>query len=217
MERIFANLYRLGSAPNKRGTSHSYLLVRKEGNLLVCHQSGPSTKDIDQIQQLGGIESQWISHNHDTYVGGLHEDLNDRFACKLHHHRAERAAVRKKTKCPYEQFGNDGLQYGSDFEAHFFPSCTSGHSVYRWRNRGRYFLFTSHALYVRDNKWDFGLNPHRVGQWGPQIGKLAKLRVDYVFPGYTAPDDDAFYRLNDQMRKALSKALRAKRKAVEAR
>ena len=33
-----------------------------------------------------------------------------------------------------------------------------------------------------------------------------------VFPGYTAPDDDGFYRLNDQMRKSLSKALRAKLK-----
>ena len=65
---------------------------------------------------------------------------------------------------------------------------------------------------MRDNKWNLQFNPHRMARWGPQLTKLGKLRVDYVFPGYTAPDDDGFYRLNDQMRKSLSKALRAKLK-----
>ena len=42
MEKLFHNLYRTGTSANKRGFSHSYLLVRKEGNLLICHQQGPS-------------------------------------------------------------------------------------------------------------------------------------------------------------------------------
>ena len=214
MERIFASLYRIDGARTHRGTGHSYLLVRKEGNLFVCHQSGPSTEDIAEIERLGGIDSQWICHNHDANRDGVHEDLYHRFGCTLHHHSAERAAVRKRTKCAYEQFGDEGLQHGSDFEAHYFPSCTAGHSVYRWRNRGRYFLFTSHALFVRDTEWDFGFNPHHVDRWSPHIDKLVKLRMDYVFPGYTTPDEDGFYRLNDQMRKSLSRALRAKVKST---
>ena len=80
-------------------------------------------------------------------------------------------------------------------------------------NRGRFFLFTSHALFVRDHKWDFGFNPHRAKQWGPKIDKLAKLRMDYVFPGYTGPDEEVFYRLDDPLRKSLPKALRAKLKS----
>jgi len=214
MERIFANLYRLGSAPNRRGTSHSYLLVRKEGNLMACHQSGPSTEDIKEIEQLGGIDSQWISHHHDTIRDGLHEDLHARFGCVLHYHSTDRQGVRKKTKCPSEQFGDDGLQYGSDFEALYLPTCTAGHRIYRWRHRGKHYLFTSHALYLRDNKWDLRFNPHRVTNWGPRISTLDKLRVDYVFPGYTGVDDDEFYRLNDQTRKSLSRALKAKLKQL---
>ncbi len=42
------------------------------------------------------------------------------------------------------------------------------------------------------------------------MAELGKLRVDYVFPGYTALDDVGFYRLNDQMRKSFSRALKAK-------
>ena len=62
MERVFANLYRIGGVKNSRGASYSYLLLRKGGNLLVCHQSGPSEQEIAEIEQLGGIASQWICH-----------------------------------------------------------------------------------------------------------------------------------------------------------
>lgn len=207
MERIFANLYRIG-APNRRGTSHTYLLVRKEGNLLVCHQTRPSDGDIKEIEQLGGIDSQWICHNHDAVKDGFHEDMHNRFGCMIHHHRDERRAVRKKTKCPEVQYGDEGLQVGTDFEALYFPACTEGHSVFRWQYRGKYYLFTSHAMYMRDNKWDIQCRPR------PEAAKLDKLQIDCVFPGYTAVDDEEFYRLNDQTRKSLSKTLRAKLKAA---
>ena len=214
MERIFSNLYRIGGASNHRGAGHSYLLVRKEGNLFVCHQSGPSEDEIAEIERLGGLDSQWICHNHDANREGIHEELYRRFGCPLHHHRAERAGVRKKTRCAYEQFDDEGLQHSPDFEVHFFPSCTAGHSLFRWRNRGRYFLFTSHALFVRDSKWDFGFNPHRAKQWGPKVDELARLRMDYVFPGYTGPGEELFYRLDDRLRKSLPRALRAKLTSV---
>jgi len=207
MERIFANLYRIG-APNRRGASYTYLLVRKEGNVLVCHQTRPSDEDIDKIGQLGGIDSQWVCHNHDTVGDGFHEDMHARFGCMIHHHRDERKAVRRKTKCPEVQYGDEGLQLGSDFEAFYFPACTVGHSVFRWRYRGKYYLFTSHAMYLHDNKWDIQCRPH------PEAAKLDKLQVDYVFPGYSEPDEDGFYRLNDQTRKSFSRALRAKLNAA---
>ena len=214
MERIFANLYRLGGDPDKRGRSHSYLLLRKEGNILVCHRSGPSTSEMKEIKRLGGIDSQWIVHHHDANREGVHEALHTLFGCELYHHSIDRKALRRKTKCPGVQFGDEGLQYGSDFEALYFPTCTAGHSVLRWRHRGRYYLFTSHAFYFRNSKWDLQFNRHRTALWRPQITKLRKLRVDYVFPGYTLPSEDVFYRLNDQTRKSLSRALNAKQKAA---
>ncbi|MBT4099702.1 MAG: hypothetical protein HOM68_15310 [Gemmatimonadetes bacterium] len=208
MERVFANLYRMG-APNRRGTSYSYLLVRKEGNLLVAHQSAPSRADIAEIKKLGGIESQWVCHQHDTLTDGAHEDLHDRFGCVLHHHTQDRPAVRKKTKCPVEQHGNEGLQYAPDFEVMYWPTCTSGHCIFRWRSRGKYYLFTSHAIYAQGNKWELQFNPRRMDQIGPQLSQLAKAQVDYVFPGYSPADESGFYRLNDQTRKSLAKAMKA--------
>ena len=75
MERVLTNLYRIG-APNRRGTSYTYLLVRKDGNLLIGHQSQPSKRDIGEIEKLGGIDSQWICHQHDTLTDDVHEDLH---------------------------------------------------------------------------------------------------------------------------------------------
>ena len=210
MERIFANLYRCSSAANKKQITHTYFLQRGEGNLLICHQTAPSLEDIAEIDELGGIGSQWVCHQHDLVRDGLHEDLYARFGCMLYHHRADAKGVRKKTKCPEVQYGDDGLEHGSDFEALYFPCCSDGFTVYRWRHRGKYFLISSHALGMHDGKWEvhFPYPTYRKDLLRPQIAKLAKLRVDYVLPGYTAPDGDEYYRLNDRTRKSFSERLK---------
>jgi len=208
MERVFANLYRIG-ALNRRGTSYTYLLVRKDGNLLIAHQSPPSTNDIGEIEKLGGVDSQWICHQHDALTDGVHEDLHTRFGCVLHHHSRDRPAVRKKTKCPTEQHGDEGLQYGSDFEVMYWPTCTSGHCIFRWHSRGKYYLFTSHAIYARDQDWDLQCNKRRLDDLRPQLSKLAKSRVDYVFPGYSSTEERGFYKLNDEARRSLANAMKA--------
>ena len=141
--------------------------------MLVCHQSGPNAADIKEIKKLGGIDSQWICHNHDTLRDGLHEKLHKQFGCELRFHSVERPKVRKKTKCPLDPFDGDQPEVGSDFQALYFPACSEGHSVYRWR----YYLFTSHSMYIEDNKWQIQCRIR------PQAAKVAKLPVDYVFPG----------------------------------
>jgi hypothetical protein len=203
MERIFGNLYRVGTS-NKRGISHTYFLVRNEGNLLICHQTRPSDEDIKEIEELGGINSQWACHNHDIVKDGFHEEMHERFGCMLYHHNNEKNSVRKKTKCPQVLYGDEGLQFAPDFEAFYFPACTEGHSVFRWKYRGKYYLFTSHSMYMHDNKWNIHCRPH------PESIKLQKLQIDYVFPGYTGVKDDTFYRLNDETRNSFVKTLSAK-------
>jgi hypothetical protein len=213
MEKLFANLYRFSAIANKSRNirSHSYLLLRKEGNLMICHtKSGPPAEEFDQIEALGGVSSQWVSHHHDIVAGSFHEDLHARFGCELYYHKADRAGVRGKTKCQSVQFEDDGLGYASDFEALYLPTCSVGHSVYRWRCRGKYYLFTSHALSMKKNKWDLHFNPRRVDLWRPHLPGIARLHVDYVFPGYTEEDEDGdYYTLSDQNRKSLAKAFKA--------
>ena len=69
-EKVFQNLYRVDGALNKRGQSYTYLLVRKEGNILIGHQSVPSAADIREVKKLGGIAHQFICHSHHTLRDG---------------------------------------------------------------------------------------------------------------------------------------------------
>ena len=206
MERVHENLHRI-AAPHDMGSSYTYVLIRKQGNLLISHGSVPLDADIGQIETLGGIDSQWICHQHDVMPGGAHEALHDRFGCVLHVHKRDRAAVRKKTKCPLEQHDDAGLPYARDFEVIYWPSCTSGHCLLRWRNRGKFYLFTSHAVYFQDGRWQLQCNFRRADDMRPNSTRLSQAQVDYVLPGYLDDEDGGFYRLSKADRKSLSEAM----------
>ena len=55
MKQIFPNLYRFDGKPRgkTRTVSHSYLIVRKQGNLLICNNYSPVTEYMDEIDALG--------------------------------------------------------------------------------------------------------------------------------------------------------------------
>ena len=123
--------------------------------------------------------------------------------------------VSKRTSCPTEHFGDDGFKYGSDFEAHYYPSCMDGHSIYRWQTGGKYYLFTSHSFILHEDTWNLfvPLGPKkRRDLMRPQLPKVAKLRIDYVFPGYSGNEieGDGFYKLTGKTRSSLKAAFRQK-------
>ena len=116
---------------------------------MICHNKiGPLDTELDHIEKLDGLSSQWVSHHHDIITGGFHKNLHNRFGFELYYHKADRACVRGKNKCAHVQFGDGGLEYGQDFEALYFPTCSAGRTIYRWL--GKYCLFKSHALYLHD-------------------------------------------------------------------
>ena len=54
------------------------LLLRKEGNLMICHnKSGPSEEEFERIEELGGVNSQWVSHHHDIITDDFYEGLHN--------------------------------------------------------------------------------------------------------------------------------------------
>lgn len=212
MERILPNVIRFSGPYTKKELGHSYLLLRDEGNVLVACHSGPrSPGELEEVEQLGGIASQWVCHQHDVNRHGLHEELYARFGCKLHHQFRDEKGVRKRTACPVEHFGDDGLTCGTDFEAHYYPSCMDGHSIYRWRSGGKYLLFTSHSFLLRGDEWQLHVPAApklRRDLMRPQLPKVAKLRIDYVLPGYSGSevDGDGYYKLNGRTRRSLKEA-----------
>ncbi len=227
MERVFSNLYRFGGESGKRGQSHSYLLVRKTGNLFICYQSVPTPEEVKEIKQLGGIASQWVCHHHDVNRKGGHDGLLRAFGCALRLHKADRSAARVKTKCTLETFGDSGLTLDEDFEAIYMPMFTRGNTVFRWRNRGKYYLFSSHTIVPIGDGWRISLNRHTGRPWGtncriwqaqamrPALARLKDLHVDYVFPGYTEAEDETFYRLDEGKMRTLSGAMQAQLRAAD--
>jgi hypothetical protein len=177
MERVFANLYRVDGR-NSRGVSHTYFLKRKSGNALVSHQAPLGAADLDDIEAMGGLDSQWVCHSHDLMKREIHQALCDRFGANLHYHKVDRPRVRKKTKCPSVEYEGDGTRHGDDFEAHFLPTCTAGHSIYRWKCRGKYYLFTSHAIYYRSGHWELGFNETHRETWATQLANLGRLQAE---------------------------------------
>jgi hypothetical protein len=209
MEKVFTNIYRMGKSSRTRGASYTYFLKRAKGNLLICHQTPPTDEDLDEIETLGGIDSQWVCHSHDAIKGTTHKQIHERFGAPLHVHRIDRGRVLSKARCEMDIFEGDGTTLGDDFEAFFLPTCSPGHSIYRWKSRGKYYLFTSHAMYYRDDAWDLQFNQHN--DWHRQVGPLSKQHIDYVLPGYSPSEEKGFYSLDDDMRQGLTKALRAVR------
>ena len=48
----------------------------------------------------------------------------------------------------------------------------------------------------------------------PPAAEVAKLQVDYIFPGYTAIEDASFYRLDDRLKRSFSRTIRARLRAA---
>ena len=98
MEKILPGVYRF--SVGKRGRSYSYLLLRKQGNLLICHANrGSSVVDFhDEVEHLGGIAYQFVCEGADAARGELHEQLYERFGCTLHCHERDRKKIEKETK-----------------------------------------------------------------------------------------------------------------------
>lgn len=212
MERIFANLYRFSLDPfgKARTKPSSYLLVRKQGNILICHcQRGSSIVDhMDDVEALGGIDRQFVAHYHDAKRGDLHDILYDRFGCRLCYHEAERKTIRGKTKCPEEEFGDEGLKLGSDFEAFYFPGHTIGMSIFRWKYRGKYALFPSHVINLDQGNWRISLHPEMAPHAKGHLANLAKLHIDYVFPGRVNAGEEDFHTCTEKTRKSFRRAMK---------
>ena len=173
MEQIFMNLYRITDELQSRGRKYSYLIVREEGNLLLICRRALVSNHFEKIDQLGGVETQFVYHSHDA--PGTHiDEVHSRFGSKLYYHQAEREEIREKTQCPGVEFGDEGLQLGSDFHALFFPGHTPGHTIFRWQSGGKHYWFISHVVGRNGAKWDVGFNPAKAAP-RTTIPKLSRV------------------------------------------
>jgi len=169
---------------------------------LICQaKAGTNILDYaDEIDKLGGIDTQFVAHFHDAKRGDLHEAIHDRFGAKLCYHSGERQGVNSKTKCPEIMSDNEGLKLGKDFEAHYFPGHTPGMTVFSWKHRGKRFLFPSHVVRLAGKEWEVSFKPQRTPELKSQFAELAKMDVDVLVRGGS---DDATVEYEELSGKAL--------------
>lgn len=194
MNKLFPDLYRF--TIGKRGRSHCYLLVRKQGNILICYANrGSSIVDFfEEVEALGGIAYQVVCEGADAAKGELHEQLYERFGCRLHCHERDRKKVAKKTACPISEFGDEGLELGHDFGV-----VDIGHIVFHWRHRGKHFLFPGHTVELHDDGWDIHMHP--VDDLARSLTALADLPVDFLLPSRTTAGEQEYHTFTDRSRR----------------
>jgi len=165
----------------------SYLVVRKDGNLLLPGYVPALIDHLDEIEKLGGVQFQFITHFHDIEAE-TNEVLHRRFGCKLFHHKAAIAKVRSKTKCPSEEFSGEGIRLGSDFESVNFPGHTPGHTVYRWKYRGKSFLFSGHVMKLIFGRWELFFKPTKSDRYDDLC------EADYLLPSSSPHGLEDYHR-----------------------
>ena len=199
MEQLFPNVYRFASVGATSAT-WCYLVKREAGNLILPGYVPELIDHLDEIEKLGGVQHQFITHFHDIDAD-TNEALHRRFGCKLWHNKAAGAKVRSKTTCPNEEFSNDGIRLGSDFESVNFPGHTPGHTVYRWTYRDKIFLFSGHVMKLIFGRWELFFDASK----GTQFEDLCE--ADYLLPSSSSHGSEEFHRFIEPTRDSFREAI----------
>ncbi|MCH8497791.1 MAG: MBL fold metallo-hydrolase [Marinobacter sp.] len=134
-------------------TTHAYLLVRREGNVLFYNSNQASAWPV--VERLGGIAWQLLSHEDE--VGPSLLTIRERFGAKLGIHEAEQEAV--AAICPPDRLFNQREQLMTGIEVIPTPGHTPGSCCFLVTgHNGLGYLFTGDTLYrAKHGVWRAGM------------------------------------------------------------
>jgi hypothetical protein len=172
MKQIYPDLWQTNPEhPFPDLTTHAYLLVRNEGNVLF-YSSGRS-EDHQHIQELGGITRQYLSHRDEA--GPPLVRIRQMFGSKLCCHRLEEKAVSKA--CPVDlTFQTREIHLG-DIEVIPTPGHTDGSTCFLFKSpHGKTYLFTGDTIFPSNNSWVTFVMPQEGGSKSDLMDSLKLLR-----------------------------------------
>ncbi len=126
--------------------THAYLIQRDEGNVLFYNTSNQD--DLKKILELGGIETQFISHRHES--GSSLKKIKSIFNSKL---------CTSEIEAPYleetvDLIVKDRFLHNQDIEVIPTPGHTDGGLSFLYSlTKGKNILFTGDTLFQSNNKW----------------------------------------------------------------
>lgn len=178
---LFVNetVYHCGYHSEKSYGAASYLILRKEGNILVDSPrfSPPLVKNIEN---LGGIRYLYLTHRDDV---ADHQKFRDHFSCERLLHCEEINAGTRGIEIQIS--GPNPYQLAPDLLIIPVPGHTKGHTVLLYNNQ---YLFSGDHLSWSDELQQLIAFPDVCWySWPEQIQSmrnLANYRFEWVLPGH---------------------------------
>ena len=174
-----AQVYFCGFTSERSFGATSYLVRRKEGNVLVDspRAAGPLLR---RLEALGGVRWMFLTHRDDV---ADHRRFRERFGCERVLHARDAGAGTRDVERKLE--GEEPQRLGHDLLAIPVPGHTAGSTVLLYQER---FLFTGdHLMGTEDGR---GLEAGRDVcwySWPQQIRSMERLldfRFEWVLPGH---------------------------------
>ena len=181
MKRLYPDLWR--TAEEKQFgilTVHAYLLERPGGNVLFYNPR--SSRDFEEINDLGGISHHCLSHCHE--VDKSFAEVAGRFDSKLCCHALVKPYLPEAVSADVLFDSPPSEFLGGDIEVIHTPGHTDNSVCYRYRSpHGKTYLFTGDAIYLDDGEWKTIVVADDGGSEAELAGSLLSLRelqVDVV-------------------------------------
>jgi hydroxyacylglutathione hydrolase len=187
MKQIYPDLWQTHlEHPFPNLTTHAYLLVRREGNVLF-YSTGHAA-DYHHIQELGGITRQYVSHRDEAGPSLIR--LKQMFNSTLCCHRLEETAV--GAICPVDLTFHTREKHLGDIEVIPTPGHTDGSTCFLVESpHGKRYLFTGDTIFPSHHSWETYVMPQEGGRLSDlrdSLKLLQSLEPDVVISSASVGD-----------------------------
>jgi glyoxylase-like metal-dependent hydrolase (beta-lactamase superfamily II) len=186
MDTVIPGLYASTPEPLGFGPSleiRAFLLERERGNLLI-YRSAALERDVEAVNDLGGISRQYLNHHHEASLACSW--VAKTFGAPLHVHVKEAPSVSKI--CHVDETFSERHHADEDFEVIPTPGHTSGATSYLWDTGQHRCLFTGDTIYFPRGKWMAAVLDEVSDreQYIESLELIRSLDFDIVVPGIAA-------------------------------
>lgn len=176
---ITEEIYHCGYHAESSFGATSYLIQRREGNILVdSPRFAPPL--VKQLEKMGGVDLMYLTHQDDV---ADHRKFQEHFHCDRALHEDEITADTEDVEIKLT--GNDPISLAPDLKIIPVPGHTKGHTVLLYRNK---FLFTGDHLAWSDSLQQL-IAFRRVCWYSweelqQSMEKLTHYSFEWVLPGH---------------------------------